>query len=187
MNWKLLPAAAIALLLGARGSFAHRLDEYLQAALISVEKDHVQVSMRLVPGVAVFSSVLAGIDTNGDGVISRAEQRAYAERVLGDLSLTAEGNRLSPRLVSVHFPAVEDMKAGLGEIRIELSANLPHGGPNRRLVLQNAHQSRIAAYLMNCLVPRDPDIRIVAQGRNEQQSVYRVDYVVRSSQAASPP
>jgi hypothetical protein len=186
VNWKLPAAAAIALLLGAR-AFAHRLDEYLQAALISVEKDRVQVSMRLVPGVAVSSSVLAVIDTNGDGVISRAEQRAYAERVLGDLSLTAEGTRLSPRLVSVHFPAVEEMKAGLGEIRIELSANLPPGGPNRRLVLQNTHQGRIAAYLMNCLVPRDPDIRIAAQSRNEQQSVYRVDYVVRSSRAASPP
>jgi hypothetical protein len=184
VNRKLLAAAAIVLLSGER-AFAHRLDEYLQAALISVEKDRVELSMRLVPGVAVSSWVLAGIDTNGDGVISRAEQQAYAERVLGDLSLTAEGNRLRPRLVSVHFPAVEEMKEGLGEIRIELSADLPQGGPNRRLVLQNAHQYRIAAYLMNCLVPRDPDIRIVAQTRNEQQSIYRVDYVVRSSQAVS--
>ena len=44
--------------------------------------------MRLIPGVAVFSFVLASIDTNGDGVISEAEQRAYAERVLRDVSLT---------------------------------------------------------------------------------------------------
>jgi hypothetical protein len=184
MNWKLFAAAVTLLMLGERAS-AHRLDEYLQAALISVEKDRVQVFLRLVPGVAVSSSVLAGIDTNADGVISRAEQQAYAERVLGDLSLTAEGNRLRPRLVSVHFPAVEEMKEGLGEIRIELSADLPRGGPNRRLVLENAHQGRIAAYLVNCLVPRDPDIRIVAQDRNEQQSVYRLDYVVRSSRAVA--
>src|SRR6266404_125904 len=98
MNWKPL-AAVILLLLGARAS-AHRLDEYLQAALISVEKDRVQVSMRLIPGVAVSSSVLASIDTNADGVISPTEQRAYAERVLGDLSLTVDGNRLRPRLAS---------------------------------------------------------------------------------------
>jgi hypothetical protein len=175
MNWKPL-AAVILLLLGARAS-AHRLDEYLQAALISVEKDRVQVSMRLIPGVAVSSSVLASIDTNADGVISPTEQRAYAERVLGDLSLTVDGNRLRPRLASVSFPGVEEIKEGLGEIQIELSADLPRGGPNRRLVLENGHQNRIAAYLVNCVVPRDPDIRIVAQHRNEQQSVYQLDYV----------
>jgi hypothetical protein len=175
MNWKPL-AAVILLLLGARAS-AHRLDEYLQAALISVEKDRVQVSMRLIPGVAVSSSVLASIDTNADGVISPIEQRAYAERVLGDLSLTVDGNRLRPRLASVSFPRVEEIKEGLGEIQIQLSADLPPGGPNRRLVLENGHQNRIAAYLVNCVVSRDPDIRIVAQHRNEQQSVYQLDYV----------
>ena len=30
---------------------------------------------------------------------------------------------------------------------------------------------------MNCLVPRDPDIRILAQNRNYSQSVYELDYV----------
>jgi hypothetical protein len=183
MNGKLLGAV---LLLFAASASAHRLDEYLQATLISVEKDRVQLSMRLVPGVAVSSRVLAAIDRNADGVISHAEQQAYAEHVLRDLSLTVEGNRLRPRIVSVQFPQVQAMKEGLGEIRIELSADLPRGGPNRTLVLVNAHESRIAAYLVNCLVPRDPDIRIVAQNRSAEQSVYRLDYVVRASQAAKP-
>jgi hypothetical protein len=31
--------------------------------------------------------------------------------------------------------------------------------------------------LVNCLVPHNPGIRIVAQDRNQQQSVYRLDYV----------
>ena len=35
----------------------------------------------------------------------------------------------------------------------------------------------IAAYLVNTLVPRDPDIRITAQNRNYQQSFYQLDYV----------
>lgn len=29
---------------------------------------------------------------------------------------------------------------------------------------------------MNCLVPRDPDIRIVAQNRNYSQSLYELDF-----------
>jgi hypothetical protein len=51
-----LAAIAIVLTFGAPG-FAHRLDEYLQATLISVEKSRVDASMRLVPGIAVSSAV----------------------------------------------------------------------------------------------------------------------------------
>jgi hypothetical protein len=75
MNARLLGATAFLLSLGA-GASAHRLDEYLQATIISVDKDHVQASMRLIPGVAVSSFVLSGIDSNGDGLISEGEQRS---------------------------------------------------------------------------------------------------------------
>ena len=83
-------------LLGGVAS-AHRLDEYLQATILSVEKDHVQASMRLIPGVAVSSSVIASIDSNGDGTSSPPKSKAYAERVLGDLSLTVDGNQRADR------------------------------------------------------------------------------------------
>jgi hypothetical protein len=173
---RLSVAAAILPLLGASAS-AHRLDEYLQATMISVEKDRVQAALRLTPGVAVSSFVLRGIDTNDDGVISPAERRAYAERVLRDVSFSMNGHNLGTRLISVEFPDTEDLRNGLGEIHIEFSVDLPRGGPNRRLIFANHHQSRIAAYLVNSLVPRDRDIRIVAQNRNEQQSFYQLDYV----------
>jgi hypothetical protein len=177
---KTLPAAtpifvAVLVLLGAP-AWAHRLDEYLQATLISIEKDRVDVLMRLIPGVAVSNAVLTGIDANADGVISEAEQRAYAVHVLGDVSLKIDGTMLRPKLVSVKFPAVEAIKEGLGEIQIEFTADLPSGGTNRKLVFENHHQERISAYLVNCLVPRDRDIRVLAQNRNEQQSFYELDY-----------
>jgi hypothetical protein len=176
MKARLIAVATILLCLGGVAS-AHRLDEYLQATILSVEKDRVQASMRLIPGVAVSSSVIASIDSNGDGVISEAEQHAYAERVLGDLSLTMDGNRLRPKIVSVTFAHIEQMREGLGEIHIEFTADLPSGGPNRRLVLENHHQNQNAAYLVNCLVPSDHDIRIIGQTRNQQQSFYQLDYV----------
>jgi hypothetical protein len=185
MRSRLAAAGAMLLCLGGFAS-AHRLDEYLQATILSVEKDQVQVSMRLIPGVAVSSAVIAGIDSNGDGVLSKAEQWAYAERVLGDLSLSLDGDRLRPRLVSVDFPAIEEMKEGLGEIHIEFAADLPRGGPNRKLVLENHHQARMAAYLVNCLLPRDRDIRILAQNRNETQSFYQLDYVAAGSSHPAP-
>ncbi len=113
---------------------AHRLDEYLQATIISVETARVDASMRLIPGVAVSSIVLAGIDPNADGVISEAERRAYTEGVLRDLSLTVDGDRLKLQLVSAEFPTVEDMKEGLGEIHIDFRAALPPNGLERRLI-----------------------------------------------------
>ena len=69
-----LAATAILLSIGAPAP-AHRLDEYLQATLISVEQNRVHAQIRLTPGVAVFPFVLAIIDTNADGVISESEQR----------------------------------------------------------------------------------------------------------------
>lgn len=170
--------AAIAVFLSFEASgLAHRLDEYLQAALISVNKDDVQVAMRLVPGVAVAEAVLAEIDTNRDGILSDAERRAYSERVLQELSLSVDGNRLSLRLVSVEFPKPAEIREGLGEIQIEFTASLPRGGADRKITFENHHQSRVAAYLVNCLVPRDRDIHIKAQHRNEQQSFYQLEYV----------
>jgi hypothetical protein len=173
-----LTTAVIAFLSLAVPVFPHRLDEYLQATIFSVEKDRVNAFMRLIPGVAVSSAVLSGIDTNKDGVLSEAEQRAYAERVIRDLSLTVDGHRLNPRLLSVNFPGVQEMKEGLGEIQIEFRAEVPgSGGSDRKLTFENHHQSRIAAYLVNCLVPRDRNIRIVAQHRNINQSFYQLDYM----------
>jgi hypothetical protein len=175
MKDRLIAAGAILLLLGGSLS-AHRLDQYLQAAMISVAKDHVDVSMRMIPGVAVSEAVLVSIDSNGDSVISETEGRAYAERVLDDLSLTLDGRKLNPKLVSAKFPAIEDIKEGLGEIQINFTADLPPGDFKRQLVFENHYQSAMAAYLVNCLVPADPNIRIVGQNRNTQQSFYQLDY-----------
>lgn len=173
---RILSAAAI-LLLAAAPAFPHRLDEYLQGAIIAVEKTRVDVEITLTPGVAVFSRLIPEIDTDGNGVISAAEQQAYVARILRDLSLKLDGQPLTPRLLSMEFPAIEDMKEGRGEIRIEFDAALPAGGPNRKLTLENHHQNRIAAYQVNCLVSRDPDIRILAQKRNYSQSFYELDFV----------
>src|SRR5262245_48902334 len=152
-------AGILLLSLGTPG-LAHRLDEYLQATLLSVEKDCVLAQIRLTPGVAVFPAVLARIDADGDGRISSAEQSAYAERVLRDLSLGIDSGSLRLRLVSSRCADTEELKAGLGEIQLEVRADLPRGGPNRRLVFENHHQPAMAAYLVNALVPGDPGIRL---------------------------
>ena len=126
--------------------------------------------MRLIPGILVSPSVIAGIDSNGDGAFSESEERAYAQRVLGDLSITIDGKSVQPKLVSWSFPEPAQMREGLGEIHIEYAieyaADLPHGGPNRSLILTNHHLNGTSVYLMNVLVPQDRGIHILAQKRN---------------------
>lgn len=155
----------------------HALDEYVQAAIISLQQDRIDVSMRLKPGVAVWPEVFGGIDVDSDRVISETEQRKYAERMLRDLSLSVDRNPLELRLVSADFPAIDRMKEGLGEIHLELTASLPAGNAQRKLVFENHHLSRISAYLANCVAPSTPNIRIIAQTRADDQSVYQLDFV----------
>ena len=182
-NW--IVAGALLLVLGKPAS-AHRLDEYLQATTLSVDHGHVQVQMRLTPGVAVFSRVFANIDTDRNGILSKAEQQAYAERVLHDLAFTMDGKRLQARLSSWRYAQTAEMKAGRGDIQLEFSAEAPRSSGNHRLVVANHHQNRIAVYLINGLVPHDPSIQVTEQRRNMQQSWYELDYVQAGAPAVSP-
>jgi hypothetical protein len=155
---------------------AHQVDEYLQATILSVDKTRIRADMFLTPGVAVLPVVLADIDVDRDGLISPAEQRSYAERVLRDLSLTLDGVRLTPQLGAVEFPSPEEMKAGRGDIHLEFSAPFPSSGSGHKLRLGNHHQSSIAAYQVNCLIPDDPGIKIGEEHRSYSQAVYELEF-----------
>lgn len=180
-----LSALALLLLVG-RSAPAHRLDEYLQGTILSVGKNRLEAEITLTPGVAVFPVLIADIDRDADGTISETEQHSYSERVLGDVALSIDGHTLKPHLAAAQFPAIADMKEGRGEIRIGFYADLPPGAAGRRLIFQNHHQSSIAAYQVNVLVPRDPAIRIVSQKRNYTQSFYELDFEDASISSGPP-
>lgn len=178
--------ATVLLLMAESPAFAHRVDEYLQATTISVERDRVQAQIRLAPGVAVLPTVIAEIDADRDGTLSGAEQRSYEARVLRDLSLSVDGVRLPLRLVSSSWPSRAELEDGHGEIRLDFDAFVPQGGAERRLTFENHHLRSIAAHLVNGLVPLDPDIRFVSQRRSHDQSIYDMEYRVNKVAAAQP-
>jgi hydrogenase/urease accessory protein HupE len=182
---RILALCAVIVLSVAAPAFGHRLDEYLQATTFLVEEDHVELQMRLTPGVEVFDRVLAAINVTGHSVISEPEQRGYAEQVNRDLSLKIDGHRLQLRMLSFTFPELEEMKEGLGDILLNFQADLPQGGINRRLTLENHHLNGISVYLVNCLVPSDPNIQITAQDRNYDQSFYQLDFTKTGLRATS--
>lgn len=164
------------LLMIATPAHAHRLDEYLQATLISVGKDRVRVELRLTPGVAVFPRVLAAIDTNGDGVISDVERRSYVARVLADVTLAIDGVRLPLQVTASTFATIAEMKEGLGDIEIDVDAVVPRGTADRTLTFDNRHQADISVYLANALVPTDASIRVARQHRSYDQASFQLDY-----------
>ena len=156
---------------------AHRLDEYLQATIFSIERGSIQATLRLVPGVAVAPTVIALIDSNHDGVLSSKEQHRYAESVLGDLQLEEDGRSLPLQLTSATFPDITMMRGGTGEIQLTFSAERAAGGGQHQLSFANRHQSGISVYLVNSLVPHDGHLRLGAQSRNETQSIYGVTLI----------
>lgn len=176
--------AAIIILAGFPAS-AHRVDEYLQATILSLASDRIEAQLTLTPGIAVVPLVMAAIDLDSDGTLSPTEQRAYAARVLHDLILAVDGQPLKPNLTSLRFPAVNEIQDGRGSIQLDFTAQLPPGGPQRRFTLENHHQPRISAYQVNALVPRDSGLRIAAQIRNYTQSTYELGFVQNRDAPAS--
>ena len=177
MKTILATCTAAFLLLCSIPAWAHRIDEYLQATILSLESGQVHASMRLIPGVMVAPSVIAMIDVNHDGVFSEPEKRAYADRVLGDLSLSIDGQVVKPHLDSWNIPDASHLRDGLGEIHLEYHVDLPPGtAVNRTLVLANRHLNGSSVYLVNVEVPQDRTLHVVDQKRNPRQSVYELDY-----------
>jgi len=106
---------------------AHRLDEYLQATLIGVTRDGIDVEIHLTPGVAMLPVLMAVIDQDSDGRISSEEERAYVGRVAREVELRVDGVRAPLSLIDSNFPTLEAMREGLGTIGMKLrTARPPH-------------------------------------------------------------
>lgn len=132
---------AAALLGLAAPASAHRLDEYLQAATIAVASDRVELHLRLTPGAEVADMFVAGIDRDGDGVLSRAEWEDYATEVQRNLSLEADGTALSLRLTGASFADVDQVKQGEAAILLDFAADLPTANGPRSLTFESRHRA----------------------------------------------
>jgi hypothetical protein len=170
------------LLLFVTPALAHRLDEYLQATRVSVATNHINLSIDLTPGAAVADQLLVVIDQDRDGLVSEEEGVAYAQRVLRDIQVKLDDKVLALSLTNTSFPALLDVKAGVGVIRIKATA--PIGQPSEgkhTLSLANAHLPAISVYLVNALVPKGPTIKITRQARDELQKNYHLEFDVSPS------
>jgi hypothetical protein len=167
------------LLVLANDALAHRLDEYLQATRISVATNRIDLSIDLTPGVAIVNQLLAVIDKNRDQRVSEQEVDVYARRVLRDIRIELDEKVLALSLVKTSFPALQEVKQGVGVIRIKATLAVgPLTAGSHVLSLTNTHLRAISVYLVNALVPKDHAIRITSQARDESQRKYRLAFGV---------
>ena len=178
---RIWPAVAVATLLCAMpaGVGAHRLDEYLQATRVAVDRDRIDLEIDLTPGVALAETIFDSIDTDRNGDISESEQLAYANDVLTALTIELDDHRQTPRLSDHQFPTFEEMRRGEGTIRLKATASLASMPAGRhRLRIRNDHRPEVSVYLVNALVPAVREIEIASQARDRLQHELRLEYRV---------
>jgi hypothetical protein len=175
-------AAVACLLMWPAGSSAHRLDEYLQAARVSLARDRIALELDLTPGANVAVPVIALVDRDRDGAIAPDEAAAYARRVLSDLVLEVDGRSIALTLARVEVPPAGEMREGMGTIQIRADGHVETAtARHREVYFRNNHQPDASVYLVNALVPEDGAVAVVAQTRDIRQREARIEYRVASS------
>ena len=161
---------------------AHRLDEYLQATRVAIERDRVSVDIDLTPGVSIAGQVATWIDINRDGQISHAESLAYGRQVLGSFVLSVDDAPIPLHVIDTEAPTIGEIGMGVGTLRVRGSAGIPRGASGRhQLIIVNTHHPESSVYLANALVPADKGIAILGQRRSPDQHSLTIEYEVGMS------
>jgi len=181
-----LPFALLLLLGFSSPLSAHRRDEYLQAARLALDPSAVQLELALTPGTAVADAVFREVDRNGDGLVTAAEQRAYAAQVLAAITLSVDGTSIQMEPAGLIFPEREMIQRGEGTIHLRYNAALPRLlDGEHHLVFRNRYPGDIGVFLANALVPDTDRIAVVAQRRDFTQRDLTIDFVLRGAPASS--
>lgn len=163
---------------------AHRLDEYLQAIRVDVERTQITLEIDLTPGSGNAKSVLAAIDIDRDATISETEAEAYARRVLNELHVTIDGAERSLVLAHAESPGYADIEEGIGVIRLTATMSVAPEEGRHRLVVRNDHRPEGAIYLANALMPVNREVTIASQVRDPLQRSLSIEYTVAPPMSA---
>ena len=163
---------------------AHRLDEYLQASRVLLERDRLLIEIDLTPGANVASGVIAAIDRDQDGAVSPAEAQAYGLAVLEDVIVTLDARATTLSLQRIEIPPLDELREGLGTIRLEAIGSTGAIAPGRHAVdFHNQHRAATSVYLVNALLPRDGMATVLSQQRDSRQSRTLIEYDVARTAA----
>ena len=169
-------AMALSLAISAPAG-AHRLDEYLQAARVLLERDRLLIEIDLTPGASVASSVIAALDRDHDGAISPAEAKAYGLEVLGDVTVAVDARATALSLQRIEIPSLDEIRDGMGTIQLEATGATGAIAPGPHAVeFRNQHREDSSVYLVNALLSRDGMTTVLSQQRDSRQSRAHIEY-----------
>ena len=173
------------LALAVSPSASHRLDEYLQAVLVVIEPTNIQLQINLTPGIEVADQLLARIDQDDDGAISKDEAGAYAELLKRDLSVRLDGHIVGLKLRGYEFPTPSELRSGLQIIQVEFIAICDFDAGPHKLVVENSHVPTASVYLFNVAKSKSGSVEVIGQNRNNDQSVGEIDFLLTPPSNAS--
>ena len=127
----------------------------------------------------VADKVLALIDRDHDGVISKSEEAGYAELLKLDLTARLDEHDVAIKLIASTFPEPAELRAGLGIMQVEFSVTstgLTAGA--HKLTLENRHAPAASVYLINAAKPRSGAVQITAQKRNQNQASGDIGFTI---------
>jgi hypothetical protein len=172
-------ATMVAVLTAVGAVSAHRLDEYLQATRVSIARDQLALEVDLTPGVSIAQAIVESVDTNADNAISPAEAETYGRNVLSDLLVQLDGGHVAMSLTRIETPTIEEMRTGLGTIRLRAAGSVEVVAGEHQVSVFNNHRPDTSVYMVNALVPDDRGIDIVSQSRDLRQREFRMQTTVR--------
>jgi len=163
---------------------AHQLDEYLQAARLSLSHGRVALELDLTPGVTIAPTIIGAIDSNADRTISPLEARAYAASVLSEITVTLDGRPVAVALERVEVPPNEELRHGIGTIQLRAAGAVAAASGSRLLRFSNNHRPDVSVYLANALRSDERAAHVVKQTRDSRQREIQIEYRVDSSRRA---
>ena len=167
---------------------AHRRDELLQAARISVAADRVDLELSLTPGIAVADDVVGSIDRDRNGALSPEEQRRHAEQVLAATELRIDGRIVSMEVGTPAYPLPGELGEGDRAIELRATATLAGLSSGRHeIAFTNSYRSDISVYLANALKPASEQIVIASQQRDPEQRTLAIAFSIDGSRFAALP
>jgi hypothetical protein len=167
---------------------AHRLDECLQGAFVSVGTNRLSVELNLTPGVAVAETFFQRADLNRDGSVSPEESRSFGQEVARSVSLALDGAVRPLEGAVGRFPALDELRTGSAVIQLEwVTAPLELTPGPHEVTFRNTWEPVPSVRLANAVMPESPRIRVVRQRRDASQGELVIDLAVEAPAPAVPP
>ena len=170
--------AVLALPVLALPAAAHPVDELVQGAYLTLAPGEVRLELELMPGEEVLPLILPVLDPDGDGSVSDAEARTFAEDVLETSTLTLDGEATPWTLIAAVPPDLSVAAEGAAAMRIEATAPRSDREGQHTLVYETQYEPAKSLWMANVfLLPSEGwAYDISGQERDERGQALTVHY-----------